>query len=143
MSLYKHSKLFTPVKKNNVSTCIVHQLDQQKYVHLPSEKLATDETVFNTVSNNGGQGTLSPNTMLTICKCDSTMRLMVECNDLRRRWASNDRKERIRSVFSMINKINITSTATATMTDLPPLLSELPQETQMDLVVRELPGAQD
>jgi hypothetical protein len=35
---------------------------------MPSEKLATDETVFNTFFNNCGHGTDKPSTMLTICK---------------------------------------------------------------------------
>ena len=92
MSWYKHSKLL-----------------------MPSEKLATEETAFNTFLNNCGHGTDKPSTMLTICKWLRMIRLMVECNDLRRRSASKVRNDRIRRTFNTTNKTKMPNTANATI----------------------------
>ena len=70
------------------------------------------------------------------------MRLMVECNDLRRRSALNDRNERIRNVFNNTNNTNSSNTAKAIKIDLLWLYS-LSHGTHFDFVVRENPGKQD
>ena len=119
MFLYKHSKLLTP-----------------------SEKLATEENVLNAPSKRVGQGTVKPSTMPNIWTWDNAMRLMVECNDLRRRSASNNRNERIRIVFNPKNNMNMKNIANAIKMVLPLLLA-LSHGTHFDFVVRENPGKQD
>ena len=71
------------------------------------------------------------------------MRLMVECNDLRRRSALNDRNERIRIVFNPKNNTNMKHRAKTIKMVLPLLLLALSHGTHFDFVVRENPGKQD
>ena len=120
MSWYKHSKLL-----------------------MPSEKLATEETVLSTFFNNRGHGTDKPSMMLTICKWLRMIRLMVECNDLRRRSASKVRNDRIRRTFNTTNKTKMPNTANTTIAVLPLSSFAVLQGTHDDRVVRECPGAHD
>ena len=120
MSWYKHSKLL-----------------------MPSEKLATEETVLSTFLNNCGHGTDKPSTMLTICKWLRTIRLMVECNDLRRRSASKVRNDRIRRTFKTMNNMRMPNTANTRITMLLLFFFDVLQGTHDDWLVRECPGAHD
>ena len=120
MSWYKHSKLL-----------------------MPSEKLATEDTVVKTLSNNFGHGTDKPSTMLTIWKWLSMIRLMVECNALRRRSALNFRNDRIRRRFNTKNNIQMPNTANTRIITLLPSSFDVLHGTHDDRLVREYPAAQD
>jgi hypothetical protein len=71
---------------------------------------------------------------------DSRIFLMVECNDLRRRWASNVRKARILIVIIPTNIRKVAKTANTNTNDLP-LPSSFVHEMQEDLLVLEKPDA--